>query len=1077
MDRRTFLKTTGVAAGAAGVGLGTSQLYPDRTHAEVTAAQLEGDVELLTDEYGVSHVYASDIYAAGYGQGYAQARDRLFQMDLLRTTGRGTSASVIGPSQLGSDISVKQGLYNEAELQHQWENANPDTRQMIQGYTDGVNARMAKMEAAGELPGEFALLGRNPPAWKPTDTVAVITYTIGRFGVTGGGELGNADTLTDMFERFESEERAWDAYQDLNKIVVPENHYGSLRADADGVRQTEERTLDYEEVPDEQLDAIRAARNTESWGTDEDSFDGIPDVFLSATGIFEGLQFGSNAIIVGGEHTDTGKPMLGGGPQMGLFKPPIIHEIGLHTEEFNVAGVGVVGTPGIVVGRTNDFAWTVTTGGDDMRDTIAVNLNPNDRSQYEWDGEFYDFVIEEYTHRPNLWAGLVFGGLDTERVTQKVAYADFVREDGDLRPLEENDVGQRDVRMPVDSYNPEEDVAFLKRTATRMNEVEGAFMWANIGRSNDREGFEESLSQFPFTFNFHYIDDEDIAYYRSGKLPIRNESEVDPRFPTPQEYHDWEGFRVGADRPEREDPDGIGASALNPERGYVVNWNNAPGTGWRNGDGEFAWDGIQRVEILDRLTKEFILDTDEDLSLDDFENARLPEDASGRLELEDVEKIIEKASVEQPFAPHVVPHIVAAARASDDTQLQAMADELEAWAEAENIEQWTEPDTLERWTETVYSYRPGEDGHYTNGGMAIYEEIRHELAALMFEETLGGGPRPAFDPTAGGGVGGGPDPHAADHGTGGGTSVFLLANALEGRTNFEWLADHGDQFQLVNEATGQAMALDTGSSWWEWLWAEDEIRQRPPEDSVDQVWQVRDDSGNPTFTEGEPRELRAQTGAYAAGLDGPASEQGARVSPTTPADDPQRFEFRSVDGGGADGGTYRVCNADSGLALAATKDGDICQEPLAETPRQRWTVQFAQSSGSQNAIIREAMQNAAETLTERYGSESPGEWLLDNRKSEFFPLGGTKPVTIPMTNRASYQQSIAMKEGADIAQSVLPPANTGHVDTWTLLEIQLGDRPDRLRTQVSLYENFKYKPHPILREQVENERTDTTKLG
>jgi hypothetical protein len=351
--------------------------------------------------------------------------------------------------------------------------------------------------------------------------------------------------------------------------------------------------------------------------------------------------------------------------------------------------------------------------------------------------------------------------------------------------------------------------------------------------------------------------------------------------------------------------------------------------------------------------------------------------------------------------------------------------------------------------------------------MAIYEEIRYQLAELMFEEPLDGGPRPNFEP--GSGLSGA-DPHAADHGTGG-SSVILLVNNLEGRTSFEGLADHGDAFQRVNEARGEAMALDASSAWWEWLFEDDEIRQARPADRDGQYWQARDADGNPTFDTGSARELHSATTGYAAGLDGAADERGATVSPT--GSGPQRFEFRP-----AGDGVYHVCNAESGLALQATDGGDICQEPLENSPRQRWRVDFLQQETTHADVLRQAMTDAAEVLADRFGSEDPSEWLLENRTSSFFPLGGTSSVSIPMTNRASYQQSIEMgSDGAVEALSVLPPSNTGHVDTWELLATQFGNEPDRLTEQVDLYENFRYTPHPVQREAVEEQATDSTNLG
>lgn len=905
MDRRTFLKTTGVTAGAGAIGFGVAS--HGMGHDVVTAEELDGEVELLTDEYGVSHVYADSLYGVGYGQGYAQARDRLFQLDLLRSIGRGELSKIIGPGELSEDVSSKRDLYTAEEIETQWENAAPDTREMIHGYTAGVNDQMARLKARGELPGEYTLLARRPHEWKPTDSVAAITYMIGRFGVSAGAGLSNFRTVEELFnrvagesenhpDRFDSRSEAWEAYGDLNTVEIPDEHYGSIRADElpqqAGATPTGERTLSFDDVPEEQLELLNLLGGGQDWSVEESAFDGLRDVFSVSGGMFSGVGFGSNAIIVDGDHTETGKPMLGGGPQMGLFKPPVIHEIGLHGPEFDVVGVGVVGAPGIVVGRTPQFAWTVTTSGDPMTERVAVELDPDDHSRYRWDGAFHEFETERHVHEPNLWAGLIEGNLETEQIEQEVAY-----------------VEQEGTRMPVIDYHPDEDMAIVHRVATRMNELEGAFHWADLGRATNQAEFEETLAEFPFGFNFHYVDDDGIAYYRTGKLPKRA-TESDPRFPTPERYHEWDGFH-----------EGIIVKETDPDRGYVVNWNNGAAPGWRNGSDEFDWDGPHRTEIMDRLTREAIVRTSDAHSLADIEGLELPAEIRGNLSLAAVEAIIEECSVEQPFAPRLVPHLVSVARDSNDEQLTAIADELERWAESVDLERWAGPETLSRWAETVYSFRPGDDGRYPNGGMAIFEQVSHELVALVFEESIGSrAPTLDFDPTGGGFAG---SDHAADHGSSAG--IGLIIDALEGadRLSFDWLGHAG----------------------------------------------------------------------------------------TTQSD-----------------------------------------------------------------CLKAALGRAADELESTYESADPSDWRMNSRESEFGSLGGTGSEFVPMTNRASYQQSIAIGQGEgserDLAKSLLPPANTGHVNTWELIAVQFGSEPDRLTTQLDLYAEFAYLPQPITREGVEARATE-----
>lgn len=853
MKRRTFLGATGAtAAGLLGTGPASAQI---ETPIE--------DVEILTDEYGVSHIYAEDVYSLSFGNGYVQARDRLFQMDAVRLLGRGESARWLGPGQLASDIEVRRDLYSREEINQQWEDASETTREALRGYADGVNRRISEMAAQGNLPGEFVALGRVPEPWKPEDSIAFINYAIGFFGVNGGSELSNARTLAEMFENFDSEREAWEAYGDHNRVVVPDEHYGSV--DEDEIETTDEAALDYDDLSPEQLEAIRAAKDAEPWGVNSalELPDGLTEGLRQARGMMEGFKFGSNAIIVGSELSNVDKPILGAGPQMGLFKPPIPYEVGLHGAGFDVVGMGVVGAPALVIGRTPEIAWTVTTSGDDMIDTIAVELDPNDKHRYKWDGEWHEMATEQVTHYTNPVGGIVQGQTDPQSydvVQQEVAR-----------------VEQEGTSMPVIAWNPEENIAYCQRVTTRLGELDGAFQWAEVGRANSIDEFESYLSEFPFGFNFHVISDEDIAFFRTGKIPDRR-GDGDPRMPKPDAEHDWGGTDQGTN---------IGASVRNPDRGYVVNWNNAPAPGWRAGDSEQQWGTVHRVDVMERLIGEAIDRT------------------GGNLTRQDVADIVEDCGVEHPFAPRSVPAMIDATKQGFvDSQLKAMAEELETWQRED------------------YSFRPGSNGTYDNGGMAIWEEVRRQLQELVFRDELGEQtPTLTYDPTASDGIGGG-DPHAADHGATVNKDVTLVS-ALDGDTVHRWFDD---------------------------------------------------------------------------------------------------------------------------------LDGDN------KSARNR----------QQDTVIRKAMQRAAATLEDRYGSDDPADWLLENRESEFSPLGASNPSRIPMSNRSSFQQSVVIGEGLDDSRSVLPPSNSGHQSIDELPLTLAGNEPDRLTNQLDLYANFDYKPHPITRKQVES---------
>jgi penicillin amidase len=723
MQRRQFL--SGVLAGTGLAGIGSASAGT----AEPLSARGDSvsEIEILTDEYNVSHVYADDLYSLGFGNGYVQTRDRLFLMDVLRHVSLGDSASVFGPGSLASDYQVKRNLYSEEQIEEQFENASPFVRKLIRGFADGVNRKMTEMAANGNLPAEFGVLGHPPEPWEPEHSVAITNWYLGLFGVWGGAELRNARTLSRLMDVFDSETEAYETYEDLNWLELPDEHYTSIPDD--------EKTVDYGQdvpaygdVPDRQLELARAASGAEPWGIDESVT--IPDDVTmglrNSQGVVEGFKWGSNALVVGGELTETGRPMLGGGPQAGMLKPALIHEVGLHGAGFDVTGISRIGVPTPSVGRTPNFAWTTTSGFADQVDTIAVELHPDDRHRYRWNDEWHEMETRTVTHVASPVPPALGGDAEAKVVEQEVAR---IKENGD--------------ELPVIAWNEAENVAWAQRVTSRFQELEAAFMWAKVGQQDTFEEFKEQISEFPFTFNYNFAGRENIARIHAGKAPVRQEG-FDHRLPIPGDDQEWLGMRVGT---------GLGANVSNPDQGYLVNWNNAPIDGWRVSDTEQRWGPIHRVDVLDEVVRE---------QLDVPGNAP-PTAAKNRLSLDDIHEIIAQASSRDAVARGTAPAMIEAARRSGDPQLQAMGEELEDWARSRYA--WQDDN---------------DDDIYDHAGHAIWDETRRELQSLVFEDELGElVPTLQFEPSPGG--------HAADHGST--TTEGTLVDALEGRTNHDWFDD------------------------------------------------------------------------------------------------------------------------------------------------------------------------------------------------------------------------------------------------------------------------------------------------
>src|SRR5206468_2297622 len=105
-------------------------------------AGLGHPASLTTDGDGITHVDASSLHDAFFLNGWVQARDRLFQMDVNRRAPSGTLAELLGKAALPSDVQARTiGLGRAAE--RTWAVAPADLKATLEAYADGVNAYTA----------------------------------------------------------------------------------------------------------------------------------------------------------------------------------------------------------------------------------------------------------------------------------------------------------------------------------------------------------------------------------------------------------------------------------------------------------------------------------------------------------------------------------------------------------------------------------------------------------------------------------------------------------------------------------------------------------------------------------------------------------------------------------------------------------------------------------------------------------------------------------------------------------------------------------------------------------------------
>src|SRR6516165_3707644 len=90
-----------------------------QTSGTITVTGLSAPVRVVRDRHGVPHIYAqnpSDLFTA---QGFVQAQDRLFQMDLWRRASQGRLAEILG-ANFGDRDTMTRRIQYRGDLAAEW---------------------------------------------------------------------------------------------------------------------------------------------------------------------------------------------------------------------------------------------------------------------------------------------------------------------------------------------------------------------------------------------------------------------------------------------------------------------------------------------------------------------------------------------------------------------------------------------------------------------------------------------------------------------------------------------------------------------------------------------------------------------------------------------------------------------------------------------------------------------------------------------------------------------------------------------------------------------------------------------
>lgn len=144
--------------------------------ADVQVTGPRAPAEIMTDPWGIPHIYASSTHDAFWAQGFQVARDRLWQIDTWRRRGLGLLAQVWGAEYAEQDRAARLFLFR-GDMHAEWLAYASDTKEIATAFTAGINAYVGlTREDPSRLPLEFRELGYEPAFWEPSDVARIRSH-------------------------------------------------------------------------------------------------------------------------------------------------------------------------------------------------------------------------------------------------------------------------------------------------------------------------------------------------------------------------------------------------------------------------------------------------------------------------------------------------------------------------------------------------------------------------------------------------------------------------------------------------------------------------------------------------------------------------------------------------------------------------------------------------------------------------------------------------------------------------------------------------------------------------------------
>jgi penicillin amidase len=459
---------------------------------------LVDDVTIIRDSFGVPHIYAKNLSDCVFGQGFAMAQERLWQMESLRRFALGTLSEML-PDLLPVDI-LSRTLGFARLAQHDVESATEEQRKQVESFCNGINAYLTSTEVYSK-PIELTFLGLEPKIWEPIHVAAISRVFCFQMS------------------------RGW-----LNKII------NLAVADTIGT----ELLADFQHVDDDSSVPLTAPKgdievNQINW-----------EKIAEQANLLPPTDQGSNSWVISGKYTEDGKPILASDPHLNVSCPSIWFQCHLHCDVVSAAGVAMCATPFIGIGHNEHMAFGVTLAYTDVCDVYIEEFQKQDSTLYKYKDQWVKCdIVEEMFHVK----GNVMPVVEKIRTT---IHGPVIS--GAIKPFAAgNDLKQ-------DSEQVTKEFAIMATFLQQSNTGLPICGFGRVMTSKNWDEFKTACEDIDkLSLNITYADIYgNIGYYMTGNVPIRTKKAMEQvNYPISGVNGDceWQGYIPKSDRPHCLNPE------------------------------------------------------------------------------------------------------------------------------------------------------------------------------------------------------------------------------------------------------------------------------------------------------------------------------------------------------------------------------------------------------------------------------------------------------------------------------------------------------------------------------------------